>query len=143
MGVYITKTTGRPEKIELETMSAGKEELKITPPPEFKGPDGFWTPEDLFCASISSCYILTFKSFSEFKKMDWVSIEVEAKAHLEKTDNGLRFTKVEIYPKLTICCKDNVDPYLKLLEKSKDHCLVTNSMNCDFELFPKIKVKAG
>lgn len=69
-------------------------------------------------------------------------MEVKVDASLEKTPTGLKFTQVKIYPKLTICCTYDVDPYLDLLEKAKKHCLVTNSMNCDFEVIPKVKVKA-
>jgi organic hydroperoxide reductase OsmC/OhrA len=141
MGIYTTVTKGTQENIELETSSDKKPNLAVTPPPEFKGPEGYWTPEDLFSSAISSCYLLTFKAIARMKKMDWISLEVKVDAKLEKSKSGLKFTEVKIYPHLEICCDFNVDPYLELLMKSKDNCLVTNSMNCDFEVIPKIKVR--
>ncbi|AYF43892.1 MULTISPECIES: OsmC family protein [Halobacteriovorax] len=139
MATYTTVTTGRADNIELNLTAEKKESLTVTPPPQFQGVEDKWSPEDLFSASISSCYILTFKSFAQFQKLAWTNIEVKADAHLEKVEKGFAFTKVDIYVNLEICCEGNVDPYLELLYKAKDNCLVTKSMNCEFSLHPKIK----
>mgnify|MGYP000038218835 CR=1 FL=1 len=105
---------------------------------EFNGPGGFLTPEDLFSASISSCYILTFKSLAAHKKLPWLDIDVKAIAHLEKTSEGLKFTKVDILSKLFIESGD-IEVYKKLLMRAKDLCLVTNSMNCLFTVSPEVE----
>lgn len=142
MSIYKTVAKGTSDTIELEVSSEYKPNLCVTPPPEFKGPKEFWSPEDIFCASISSCYLLTFKAMARFKKLEWRDIEVSVDAHLEKSATGLKFTKVEIMPVLTICCQSNVDKYLEVLDSAKSNCLVTSSMNCDFSVIPKVKVKA-
>lgn len=142
MGSYITNAKGNPERLELILSSKGKSSLVITPPSEFGGVDDQWSPEDLFSASISSCYILTFKFLARSKKLDWESIDVHVDAKLEKVERGFRFTQVVIEPHLTVCCSSDVDPYLEILTKAKETCLVTNSMNCEFTVNPKIKVKA-
>ena len=142
MSIYTTTTSCLYEEVTLELTSDNKEKIVMAPPPEFKGPEGYWTPENLFSASISSCYLLTFKALARLKKMEWIDLTVTADASLEKTEKGLKFTRVEIKPVLTICCTMNVDPYLELLMKAKDSCLVTASMNCEFIVIPKVKVKA-
>ncbi|MFG1486288.1 OsmC family protein [Halobacteriovorax sp. RZ-1] len=139
MGMYTTITKGNSESIELSLTADKKQSITITPPPEFNGVETEWSPEDLFSASISSCYILTFKSFASFKKLDFRNIEVKADAHLEKVAKGYEFTKCDIHVFLEICCESDVDPYLDLLYKAKDNCLVTKSMKCEFTLHPKIK----
>lgn len=35
--------------------------LETAPPPEFDGPRGTWSPETLLCASLVSCFILSFR----------------------------------------------------------------------------------
>lgn len=142
MSVYKTFANGNSDSVELEVGCEHKPDLCVTPPPEFKGPIDKWSPEDLFSASISSCYLLTFKALVRAKKLEWRNIEISVDAHLEKTEKGLKFTKVDIFPRLTICCQTNVDDYLAVLEKAKTHCLVTSSMNCDFSVIPKVIVKA-
>ena len=115
----------------------------VSPPPQFGGPDqGNWTPEDMFCAAISSCFILTFKSYTKIKKLDWRHISVIAEAYLDKTDKTLSFTKVIIKPTLEVCCEGNVDPYLEALHKAEEQCLVTNSIKSDIEFIPKVLLKA-
>lgn len=142
MGTYTTNAFGSSENIELKITSESKPDLAITPPPEFNGPKEFWSPEDLFCASISSCFILTTKALARAKKLEWISIEVKVDAKLEKVEGGLAFSDVTIRPVLTICCTQNADPYLELLKKAKESCLVTRSMKCNFILDPHIKIKA-
>ena len=142
MSIYKTVAKGISESIELDVSSLKKPNISVTPPPEFKGPEDKWSPEDLFSASISSCYLLTFKALARAKKLEWREIEVSVDARLEKSGKGLKFTKVDIHPRLTICCQTNVDNYLEVLEKAKTHCLVTSSMNCDFSVIPKVIVKA-
>ncbi len=141
MGIYQTQAINQQSDKVLKLSVKGLSDISVSPPPEFGGPEGYLTPEDLFSASISTCFILTFKAISRAKKLDWKSIDVKVEAKLEKSQQGLKFTTVDIFPVLTICCKENVDPYLELLAKAKDSCLVTKSMNCDFSVHPKIKLE--
>lgn len=128
----------------LSVSSLNHSEIEMmAPPPQFGGPnDGHWTPEDMFCASISSCFILTFKSYTLLKKLEWRKISVTVEAYLDKVDKKLSFTKVVIKPTLEVCCEGNVDPYLEALKKSEEQCLVTNSINSKIEFIPKILLKA-
>lgn len=141
MSIYQTIASNNKDDLELQLNGAGKPMIISTPPSEFGGIDTEWSPEDLFSGSISSCYILTFKFLARMKKLDWVNIEVKVDANLEKAQKGLKFTTVLISPKLTVCCSNDVDPFLELLYKAKDNCLITNSMNCEFEVKPKVIVK--
>ncbi len=142
MGIYTSVSIGKKSDITLKTSVEGKPSLEVTPPPEFHGPEDKWSPEDLFSASISSCFILTFKAIASFKKLEWSEIEVKVDAKLEKTESGLKFTTVDIFPRLTVCCQGHdLDAYLKVLMTAKDGCLVTSSMNCDFKLHPKVLFK--
>jgi organic hydroperoxide reductase OsmC/OhrA len=126
----------------LKTSVPGLNEIDVTKPVEFDGPKGHWSPEALFSASISSCFILTFKNYSRFKKLNWSSINVEVEAFLDKTTDGLKFNLVKIYPTLEVCCAADADQYIKALFAAKEQCLITKSINCEIELFPKVKVKA-
>lgn len=138
MSIYESRSTGASDEVTLN-VTVENHSLELAPPVEFNGPGGFLTPEDLFSASISSCYILTFKSLAAHKKLPWLDIDVKAIAHLEKTSEGLKFTKVDILSKLFIESGD-IEVYKKLLMRAKDLCLVTNSMNCLFTVFPEVEV---
>ena len=45
--------------------SPGKPEIEVATPPEFKGHEGIWSPEDLFVASVNVCVMSTFLAFAE------------------------------------------------------------------------------
>jgi organic hydroperoxide reductase OsmC/OhrA len=137
---YTTKSISTPDS--LLTVSADNDiNIIASAPTQFGGPKGNWSPEDFFSAAVSSCFILTFKNYSRVKKISWKSIDVEVDAFLDKTSQGLQFTKVIIKPKLEVCNDSDVDICLKALHKSEELCLVTNSMNCEFELIPKVYLR--
>lgn len=146
MSIYTTSSHGESNSDNMEISASGiKNKIISTTPREFQGP-GFqgdqdqWSPEDLFSASISSCYLLSFKALAKARKMDWDKIDVKADATLDRKDGNLAFTSVEIQPELVVRGEENVDAYMKLLEETKDKCLVTNAVNCSLKLNPKIKV---
>lgn len=140
MSIYTTSSHSERDEERMEISSSGKKSLSATAPVEFAGPEGEWSPEDLFSASISSCYALSFKALAQARKMEWDTIDVKAQAKMERKDGHLSFTAVEIQPNLVVHGVENVDDYIRLLEETKSKCLVTNSINCDFTLKPKIKV---
>lgn len=41
---------------------AGKPDLKVASPPEFRGHPGIWSPEDLLVAAVNACTMTTFLS---------------------------------------------------------------------------------
>lgn len=126
----------------LKTSVPGVNEIDVAKPVEFDGPEGYWTPEAFFSASISSCFILTFKNYTRFKKLEWDSIDVEVEAFLDKTKNGLLFNLVKIYPTVEVATGVDADLYIKALVAAKEQCLITKSINSEIEVIPKVKVKA-
>ncbi len=139
--VYTTTVRGTNDVI--LTLSADKlPQLQVSPPKEFDGPEGHWSPEMFFSASISTCFILTFKSITRSKKLIWDSINVDADAYLDKTDNRLSFTRADIFVTLTIPSSESgkEEAYLKALHKAEETCLITSSINAQTQLHPKIEL---
>src|ERR1051326_6552589 len=75
-------------------------ELQFSVPPEFNGERGKWTPEHLLIAATSSCLAATFRSMAEHSKFEFISLHVEAEGVLEKLEDGLRFTRMVLRPRL-------------------------------------------
>jgi organic hydroperoxide reductase OsmC/OhrA len=57
---------------------AGKPDIQVATPPEFKGHDGIWSPEDLFVASANLCLMTTFLSVAERAGLAFTSYESAA-----------------------------------------------------------------
>ncbi len=139
--IYTTNTQGTNEVI-LNLAAENLPPISVTPPKEFGGPEGYWNPEALFSAAVSSCFILTFKAIARGKKLTWETINVDADAYLDKVENTLSFTRVEVFVTLGIPSSETgkEDIYLKALHKAEETCLITNSIKASVFLHSKIEL---
>ena len=82
--------------------SPGLDEIVSSPPPEFVGPEGYWSPETLLVSSVSDCLILTFRGVAKANKYDWTSIKVETEGILDRVDRVTYFTEFRIKATLQV-----------------------------------------
>jgi len=108
--------------------SGDKPELRVSAPPEFKGPDGLWTPEDLFVASIETCLMLTFVGIAEKRDLQYVRYHSRAEGVLEWVDGSYRFTRVVLWPTITVVSADHIPAARAVLERAHATCLVARSL---------------
>lgn len=106
------------------------ETMECATPPEFpKGESGIWSPEHLYAAAISSCYLSTFLAVAENFKLTFKRFSCKTVCKLELVKGRFQITEAEITPELQLeNSEQDRDKALKVLEKSKAACLVTNSM---------------
>jgi peroxiredoxin-like protein len=117
--------------------------LQFSAPPEFNGERGKWTPEHLLIAATSSCLAATFRSMAEHSKFEFISLHVEAEGTLEKNEEGFRFTRIVLRPRLSVIRDDDRERGVKLLQKAERSCLVTRSLQGEVTMDPLIVVQAG
>ncbi|MDR2206712.1 MAG: OsmC family protein [Flavobacteriaceae bacterium] len=110
--------------------------IECATPPEFaNGVPGIWSPEHLYTAAINSCYMSTFLAIAENFKLPFSDFSCKTVCKLEIVDGKYLITEAEIEPTLTLeNLETDKDKALKILEKSKAACLVTNSMKTDIYL---------
>jgi organic hydroperoxide reductase OsmC/OhrA len=120
--------------------SAGKPDIEVSSPPEFKGEAGFWTPEDLFVASINMCTLMTFLAFAQHKGLELVAYESAAEGVLENVEGKYRFTEVILHPHLTVKSQADVERARELLDSAHKGCLVSNSITSAVKVFPEIHI---
>ncbi len=116
------------------------ETIECATPPEFSGGiPNLWSPEHLYAASINSCYMATFLAIAENYKLTFDSFDCSAKIKLELNEGKFLITEAELTPKVILTHPEaDTEKTLKILEKSKAHCLVTNSMKTAVTVIPKI-----
>ena len=132
-------TEGRKGTVSAEGIA---DPVRFSAPPEFMGEAGTWTPEHFFAAAIASCFVTTFKAIAEFSKFEFLSLQVEVEAILEKEQGGFSFTKVVVQPLLEIAAASEQERALRLLEKAERACLVSRSVKSQIELQPEVLVRA-
>jgi peroxiredoxin-like protein len=113
--------------------------LEVAAPPEFKGPEGVWSPEHLYVAAVNSCFMTTFLAIAELSKLGFTSFTCNARGKLEKEEGkGYRITEIILRPNLIIRNGRDAEWATRILEKAEKNCLISNSINTAVKLEPEI-----
>lgn len=123
----------RTEGSRAELSSEGRPPLEGAPPPEFDGPAGLWSPEHLLLASASLCLMTTFLVVAGKSRLVVGGYECRAEGTLDKTPEGLVFTRVLLRVSVTAAAEER-EKAGRLLETAKRHCIVSNSLKRPVEL---------
>jgi organic hydroperoxide reductase OsmC/OhrA len=121
--------------------SEGKPSLRFSPPPEFKGEPGLWTPEHMFVACVEMCHMSTFIAFAANRSLPIVSYESHANGVLEYVEGDYRFTRIVIFPTIVVSSPSAEEEVQSILRDAEKHCLVTNSIASIVEVNPTIVVQ--
>lgn len=104
------------------------EDIQSTPPPEFDGPPGNWSPESLFVAAIADCFVLSFRAVARASKLEWIDIDCRADGTLDRTAEGTMFTRIDLHATLRVPPGTDEARARRLLEKAENVCLVSKSI---------------
>ena len=119
--------------------AAGKPDIQVATPPEFKGHEGIWSPEDLFVASANICLMTTFLAFAERAGLAFTSYESDAEGLLELVEGTFQFTRITLRPTLTLAQSGDAAKAKEILEKAEANCLISNSMKTRVTLEPTVR----
>jgi peroxiredoxin-like protein len=115
--------------------------IEVATPPQFpKGVENVWSPEHLFTAAVSSCFMTTFLAIAENSKLEFNSLTIKSKGILEQIDGKLLITRVELYPILEINHEKDRERAERILQKSEAACLISNSIKSEVKLQPTIAI---
>ena len=118
---------------------AGKPDVQVATPPEFKGHEGIWSPEDLFVASVNVCLMTTFLAVAERAGLGFSAYESTAEGRLELVEGKFQFTAITIKPTITLESGADAARAKELIEKAEANCLISNSMKATVTLKPVIR----
>ena len=104
---------------------------------EFAGNAELPNPEELFTASISSCFMLTFLYWAAMKGLVIDEYAAEAVGTLAKNSEGkMAMTEVTIKPRIAF--QNNVMPDKNLLDelykKAHDNCFISSSVKTEVKI---------
>jgi len=112
----------------------GRPSLEVASPPEFKGPEGVWSPEHLLVASLESCVLLTFLYLARRQGVELVGYESETEGVLELSGEGMAFTEFTLRPRVIITPGGDVAAGEEALRRAADSCLVHRSLKSQVHL---------
>ena len=121
--------------------SEGKAPIRVSHPVEFKGEPGYWSPEEMFVASVEACQMSTFLLFAAKKGLEILAYKSHSNGVLEFVDGDYRFTRIVIFPTITVGKAVAAEEVHLLLREAEKHCLVANSIASIVEVNPTIIVQ--
>ncbi|MFT5313407.1 MAG: organic hydroperoxide reductase OsmC/OhrA [Paraglaciecola sp.] len=93
--------------------------LTVAPPAQFGGAGDEWSPEDLFMASIASCFILSFRTIARGSRLCWLCIKCASQGRLEKVENLTKFSTIVTRFNMVIPAIKSIDKAGRLLHKAE------------------------
>lgn len=120
------------DKYQASMFFGDKANFDFATPPEFHGPEGFISPEELFVASANACSLTTFIAKTLKAGINLISYESSAEGILEKVDGQLMFTQITI--KSRIKTDSDEETVRKIVEQVEQGALVFNSMKTNITI---------
>lgn len=118
-----------------------EERISVATPPEFpKGMAGIWSPEHLFTAAVSSCFMTTFLAIAENSQLEFTDFSCPAKGKLEKVEGRFVMSEIALEPQLNILHEEDRDKAERILQKAEKACLISNSITSKVILTTHIEV---
>lgn len=115
--------------------------IEVATPPQFpKGIPFIWSPEHLFTAAVSSCFMTTFLSIAENSRLEFKSFSCESSGKLAQEGGKFQMTEVLLKPRLVITKPEDREKALRILAKTEVNCLITNSIKAKVFMTPVLEV---
>lgn len=125
--LYLASATAETEGV-VTIASPQLPSLETTPPPQYGGESGYWSPETLLTAAVANCFVLTFRAVARASGLEWRNLGCKVEGTLEKVDRSTQFTHFEINVELRIDDPGERATAERCLEKAERGCLVTSSL---------------
>jgi peroxiredoxin-like protein len=119
---------------EVSVSCSDLEPIASTPPPEFGGPGGHWSPETLLVAAVADCFVLSFRAIARASNFTWSDLTCEVEGVLERSDGVTQFTRYLVRATLVIAAATLETRARRLLQKAEESCLITNSLSGSTQL---------
>ncbi len=109
-------------------------ECNVSIPPEFKGPGGGFSPEDLYNQALANCFVATFKVYAENSKLVFEDLMVDTRLVVDLDETKKPVMK-EFFLVAKIKSPSNPDKALLLAKKASQSGLILNSVKtiCHYE----------
>jgi len=120
--------------------AAGKPEIVVGSPPEFKGEPDNWSPEELLVGSLNTCIMLTFLTLVQAQGLTPLGYESDADGLLENVEGKYRITSVMVQPRVTLKNSAELELARNIMEAVEGHCFISNSIKARVTLIPEFAV---
>ena len=135
---FTAEATATPGASNTWTATAhGNQPVTCAIPPEFMGPGGGYSPEDLYGLALINCVLATFKVFAEKSGISFSEAKGTAETIIDKGQDGKPWiSKINLTISLTGA--SDAAKAETILKESKAACIVCNSMKTEVTLATQV-----
>jgi organic hydroperoxide reductase OsmC/OhrA len=108
--------------------AAGRPDIPVGSPPEFRGDGKSWAPEELLLGSVNTCILLTFLTLIQGGGVTVVAYDSEVEGLLEHKDGAHQITEVTVRPRVTVASEAELAAARQAMEKVEPRCLMSQSI---------------
>lgn len=99
----------------------------IAIPPEFSGPGGGFSPEDIYAMALTNCYVATFKVFAEKSRLQFDKIKIDSTLSVDRNEKGQPWM-AQVRLNIVLSGVSQKETAQRLLEKTSQGCMILNSV---------------
>jgi len=107
-----------------------KPTIKIGTPPGSDGEKKFHSPEDLFVASATACYMSGFVEYTKKMHISFKSFDCDSTGKLESVGRSYEITRIDMKATVVVESENLKGKMERALELAAKYCFVGNSMKC-------------
>lgn len=123
-------------------LAADKPVILGSSDPAFRGDAKRYNPEELFLASLSNCHMLWYLHLCAEAGIEVTAYTDAARGNMQTDPDGSgRFTRVVLYPVVTVTDSAKALLALELHQRAHQFCFIANSVNFPVVHQPEIIVK--
>ena len=125
------------------TVSTVIEPIHVATASVFGGEPESWSPEQLFLAAINSSFLSSFLAFA--RQYDWeiISYKCNCIGEIERKENHFGFTKINLFPSLTVSTENQRTKVKMALEKSRQSSIIVHSIDADIIYHPAVTINSS
>lgn len=114
------------------------ETIQVATPTQFGGEGSEWSPEHLFLASISSCYMTTYLVFAKKYKFSLAGFSCKAAGQIGLVSGRYQFTTIHLFVKIYVADEALVETAKKACQKTQEYCLISHSVSATLVYHPEV-----
>jgi len=121
----------------------GVKPILTSPPVEFKGEPGCWTPEHLFVSSLVACVLVRFLGYGRKEGLEFEGYNCRAVGRMVRRDGGWIIDRIELKARVEVKGADMAKKADEVLSLAKNNCPIEKSMTSEVVLSREIVDVSG
>jgi len=109
-------------------LAAGRPDIPVGSPPEFRGDGKSWAPEELLLGSVNTCILLTFLTLIQGRGVTLVAYDSEVEGLLEHKDGAHQMTEVTVRPHVTVASEPELATARQAMDEVEPRCFMSQSI---------------